>query len=123
MLPPGDATPLVYADDLSAPVLAPDDRHHLARVLRVRDGDAITVSDGAGRWRPCRFGPEVEPDGGIVHVAAPAPGLSVAFAAVKGDPPAIATLRLDRESGRLTEVGRREVDDDKSSPDSESRST
>jgi 6-phosphogluconolactonase len=33
------------------------------------------------------------------------------FAAYKGDPPGIATLRLDRESGVLTEVTRREVSD------------
>ena len=34
-------------------VLDDDDRHHLVRVLRVRDGDAVTVTDGRGRWRLC----------------------------------------------------------------------
>ncbi|MCA1780896.1 MAG: lactonase family protein [Intrasporangiaceae bacterium] len=33
------------------------------------------------------------------------------FAGYKGDPPGIATLRLDRESGVLTELGRRDVED------------
>ena len=32
------------------------------------------------------------------------------YAGVKGDPPAIVTLRLDRESGALTEISRRAVD-------------
>lgn len=32
------------------------------------------------------------------------------YAAYKGDPPGVATLRLDRETGALTEVGRRDVD-------------
>ncbi len=33
-------------------IVPPDDvEHHLRRVLRVRDGDSIAVTDGAGRWR------------------------------------------------------------------------
>ena len=41
--------------DVAAPV--PDDAtaHHLRRVLRLRDGEVVTVTDGAGRWRPCRL--------------------------------------------------------------------
>lgn len=33
------------------------------------------------------------------------------YAGFKGDPPGIATLRLDRETGELTELSRRDVDD------------
>ena len=32
-------------------VLDDEMQHHLGRVLRVRDGEAVSVSDGAGRWR------------------------------------------------------------------------
>jgi 16S rRNA (uracil1498-N3)-methyltransferase len=40
-------------DDIDLPV--PDDatEHHLFRVLRLRDGEAVTVTDGAGAWRGC----------------------------------------------------------------------
>ena len=38
----------VFVDDVHAPVLAGDDSHHLARVLRLRDGETVTVSDGRG---------------------------------------------------------------------------
>jgi len=66
--------------------------------LRVRHGDPISVSDGHGRWRPCRFGDELEPDGEIVTVAAPRPLLTVAFALVKGERPELVVQKL-------TEVG------------------
>jgi 16S rRNA (uracil1498-N3)-methyltransferase len=52
------ATSQVLLDEVDAGVLdhglivLPDDvEHHLRRVLRVRDGDSISVTDGAGRWR------------------------------------------------------------------------
>ena len=31
-----------------------EDGHHLARVLRLRPGEAVTVADGSGVWRPYR---------------------------------------------------------------------
>lgn len=82
----GDARsgPHVLVDDVAAPELADEDRHHLERVLRLRSGDLLTVGDGAGRWRPCRFGDLVEPVGGVVTAAAPSPVLAVGFAVLKG---------------------------------------
>ena len=53
----------------------------------LRDGDEITVCDGAGRWRSARFGDAVEPTGEIVTVARAAPPITIAFAPVKGDRP------------------------------------
>ena len=38
------------------------------------------------------------------------PARDLVHAAFKGDPPGVATLRLDRESGALTELGRRDVE-------------
>ena len=69
------------------PVLAPDDRHHLERVLRLGPGDPVTVADGEGRWRPCRFGADLEPSGAIVVDPPPSPAVTVAFTVVKGDRP------------------------------------
>ena len=45
----------VLVADVAAPVLDDGAEHHLRRVLRLRDGDAVTVTDGAGAWRPCRL--------------------------------------------------------------------
>lgn len=88
------AGPHVFVADLERPVLADHDRHHLARALRLRAGDALTISDGAGRWRPARFGPEVEPDGDVVVVDAPRPALTVGLAPVKGQRPEWAVQKL-----------------------------
>lgn len=79
-------------------MLAAEDRHHLERVLRLRPGEEVTVSDGAGGWRRCRFGPQLEPDGDIERVDRPWPEVTVAFAVVKGQRPEWAVQKL-------TEVG------------------
>ena len=44
--------PVVYVHDVDHPELGPDDLHHLQRVVRLRQGDALVVCDGRGRWRP-----------------------------------------------------------------------
>lgn len=83
-----------FVDDIRAPVLADRDRHHLERVLRLRVGDAFTVSDGQGRWRWCRFGVDIEPTGDIEREDAPDPTITIAFALVKGDRPEIVVQKL-----------------------------
>lgn len=76
-----------FVDDLDAPVLEPDDRHHLERVLRLGPGDLMTVADGEGAWRPCRFGADLQPSGEIIVEPPPTPPVTVAFTVVKGDRP------------------------------------
>jgi 16S rRNA (uracil1498-N3)-methyltransferase len=100
-----DVTPLtakahVFVDDVEAPRLTTDDHHHLARVLRLPTGSALTVGDGSGRWRAARMtrGLDVADAGEIVADARPAPALTVAFALVKGDRPELTVQKL-------TEVG------------------
>jgi 16S rRNA (uracil1498-N3)-methyltransferase len=85
-----------FVADPERPELDPDDRHHLERVLRVRRGEEVTVSDGAGRWRRCRMGPggQLEPVEGVVVVPRPAPPVAVAVALTKGDRPEIAIQKL-----------------------------
>ena len=88
----------VFVDSLTDPQLSADDEHHLRRVLRVRDSDQITVSDGAGSWAAARLTP-----GGVVFespaevVAAP-PAATVITAIPKNDRP-------DWIVQKLTEIG------------------
>jgi 16S rRNA (uracil1498-N3)-methyltransferase len=88
----------VFVADVQCPELAPDDRHHLERVLRLRPGDELTVADGAGRSRRCRFGAEVEPAGDIEVVVPTLPEITLAFALTKGERP-------EWTVQKLTEVG------------------
>jgi 16S rRNA (uracil1498-N3)-methyltransferase len=72
--PRRDAAAHVFVASLDAPALDPDDAHHLTRVLRLRNGEAVTASDGAGSWRSCRFNEgALEPDGEIVFEPALSP--------------------------------------------------
>jgi 16S rRNA (uracil1498-N3)-methyltransferase len=92
--PASDGGPHVFVTDVEQPELSPEDSHHLARVLRVRAGDPLTVSDGRGRWRPCRFGDDIEVDGDVVTVPAPEPALTIGFAPVKGDRPELVVQKV-----------------------------
>lgn len=80
----------VFVVDVEAPAIEDDDDlHHLERVLRLRPGQAVTVSDGAGAWRACRWRPggTVEPVGEVVRDAAPSPPVTVGFALTKAERP------------------------------------
>jgi len=88
----------VFVADLSAarPALGDDDVHHLSRVLRLRLGEAVSVSDGQGGVRVCAWagGPVLEPIAPLVRDPRPTPLLTVAFALTKGDQPEWAVQRL-----------------------------
>ena len=45
----------VFVSSLAAPQLSDDDEHHLRKVLRIRDADEVTLSDGAGSWVTARL--------------------------------------------------------------------
>jgi 16S rRNA (uracil1498-N3)-methyltransferase len=79
----------VFVADLIRPVLGDDDRHHLARVLRLRPGEEVTGADGAGGWRRFRYcgGGELESVSAVDVAARPVPRLTVAFALTKGERP------------------------------------
>jgi 16S rRNA (uracil1498-N3)-methyltransferase len=95
---PADSAAHVFVADLQQPALDEEDRHHLGRVLRLRAGEPVSVSDGRGRWRACRFtGDGLEPlevVGPVVEVPAPVPVLTVGFAIVKGDRPELIVQKL-----------------------------
>jgi 16S rRNA (uracil1498-N3)-methyltransferase len=91
----------VFVDDLGEPHVAEADAHHLARVLRLRPGEVVTASDGAGRWRRCLWkgaGCSLATDGPVVVVERLEPAVTVGFALTKGDRP-------ERVVRGLTEVG------------------
>jgi 16S rRNA (uracil1498-N3)-methyltransferase len=93
-----EAAAHAFVVDLDAPELSDDDRRHLERVLRLRPGQDVTVSDGAGRWRRCRFGDPLEPAGGVVEDERLSPPVAVAVSLTKGE-------RLDWAVQKLTELG------------------
>jgi len=92
----------VFVADLGAPELDDRDHHHLARVLRLRDGQPVTVSDGRGRWRRAIWRGDGVVADGDVHDAAPVHLLTIAAAVPKGD-------RLEWMVQKLTEVGVGEI--------------
>jgi 16S rRNA (uracil1498-N3)-methyltransferase len=104
-----------FVDDPGHPVLSDDDAHHLARVLRLRDGEEVIASDGRGRWAQTRWraGGTLEPlaEAGTVRFEPRAePALTVAFAPVKGERPEwvvqkLTELGIDRIVPLLSERG------------------
>jgi 16S rRNA (uracil1498-N3)-methyltransferase len=95
----------VFVDDLGRVELEPEDVHHLSRVLRLRSGERVVASDGAGSWRSCAFrattsasGSVLEPVGEIEIEETPRPRLYVGFVPVKAQRPEWIVQKL-------TEVG------------------
>jgi 16S rRNA (uracil1498-N3)-methyltransferase len=93
----------VFVDQLDSPTLGDEDQHHLGRVLRLRDGESVTASNGRGQWRACvwRDG-ALEVVGEVVASAPPSVRCAVAFTPVKGD-------RNEWAVQKLTEIGIDEV--------------
>ena len=85
--------------------LSDTDAHHLFRVLRLRDGQSVTATDGAGRWRECRVvGRDgIEIVGSVVVENSPSITIGVAFVPVKAEKPET-TVR------QLVEVGADVID-------------
>lgn len=93
-VPTRGTAPHAFVADVDRPVLGEDDRHHLGRALRLRPGDPLTVSDGFGRWRPVRFGDDLEPTGAVNLDEAARPEITVALTPVKGARPEWAVQKL-----------------------------
>jgi 16S rRNA (uracil1498-N3)-methyltransferase len=93
----------VFVDDINAPAVSPDDMHHLSRVLRLRDGETVSASNGRGAWRECTWrAGSLSPAGDVHTEPEPSPRLAVAIVPVKGD-------RTDDAVERLVETGIDEV--------------
>jgi 16S rRNA (uracil1498-N3)-methyltransferase len=90
----GDATEITVDDDTE---------HHLRRVLRLRDGEAVSVTDGAGRWCLATVmlaGSALRLDVSSPIMVEPMPTgpITIAAAIPKGD-------RLDWMVQKVTELG------------------
>lgn len=89
----------VFVDNINSPTLSDVDHHHLSRVLRLRDGQSVTCSDGRGQWRVCEWrNDSVHVVGDTVSEAQPSVALTVALAPVKGD-------RTEDAVEKLVEIG------------------
>jgi len=89
----------VLVADIDAPQLDVDAVHHLGRVLRLRRGQPVTVTDGAGHWRSVVFtGDGVEASGTVQTLPRSDRLLTVAVAPPKGD-------RLEWLAAKCTEIG------------------
>ena len=89
----------VFVGDLNSPVLSSDDERHLGKVLRLRDGETVSCSDGAGSWRLCEWrSGDLLVISDIVTENTPTPVLTVAVSPVKGE-------RTDMVVEKLVEVG------------------
>jgi 16S rRNA (uracil1498-N3)-methyltransferase len=89
------AGPLFFVEDLARPQLGDDDRHHAERVLRLRVGESLTLSDGRGGAVGARWtadGPEVT--AAVVTEDRPESALTVCFALVKGAKPELVVQKL-----------------------------
>lgn len=88
--------------------IAGDEGHHLARVRRLRAGEAVTVADGRGTWRPYmvretrRRALVLDATGPGIAEPELTPRLVVAFAATKGAKPELVVQKV-------TELGVDEV--------------
>ena len=89
----------VFVSDVNHPLLDDADKHHLSRVLRLRDKEIVSVCDGFGQWRTCLFTKEeLVPDSDIFSAPEPACQLTVAIVPVKGD-------RTESAVEKLVEAG------------------
>ena len=91
----------VFVADLSNCEPEAEDAGHLSKVLRLRRGEVVVASDGAGNWRRCTYtgrSPWLEPAAEPVSVDRIRPCVDVAFVPVKGDRPEWVVQKL-------TEIG------------------
>jgi 16S rRNA (uracil1498-N3)-methyltransferase len=84
-----------FVNDLARPVLPDEDVHHFSRVLRLREGETVSVSDGRGGSRLCEWlGGPLGPIGEPTWEPPPLPAITVCFALTKGERPEWAVQKL-----------------------------
>ena len=78
----------LVVDDLESVSLSEEAEHHVFRVMRVRDGELVTATDGRGAWRACRAsGGGLLPDGEVRRVDQERRPITIACAIPKRDRP------------------------------------
>ncbi len=77
-----------------------DTVRHFARVLRLRTGEAVSVTDGGGGFRLCTVpldfaaSGRLEPTSEVQKATRPSPTVAVGLALTKGDKPELAVQKL-----------------------------
>jgi len=84
--------------DVEEPELGVDDDHHLRKVLRVREGEEIVVTNGRGSWALCAVTAPGLERVTHVHLDPPRPETTLYMAPLKGD-------RAEWAVAKATEVG------------------
>ncbi len=78
----------VVVDDIDVPSLDDATVHHLARVVRLRDGDVVTLTDGRGAWRTAVWERgEIALDGPVEREPPRTHRITIGFAIPKRDRP------------------------------------
>jgi 16S rRNA (uracil1498-N3)-methyltransferase len=84
--------------DINDPLLSDDALHHLDRVLRLRESESVTITNGKGQWRQCLWtgsGLEIASE---VHHEPARDDLEISVTIPKGD-------RLEWMVQKLVELG------------------
>lgn len=95
-----DAKAHVLILDMAEATLSDEHHHHLGRVLRLRSGDVVTVTDGKGSWRVAILGSgwpnraDLEWSSEVMVVARRLAPVAVGFALTKGDKPETVVQKL-----------------------------
>lgn len=86
----------MVVEDLDQPELSEDAFHHLGRVLRMRAGATVVVSDGRGSWRRAAItgGTSLEVTGELESEEPPDRRVGIAFAPAKGERPEWAVQKM-----------------------------
>ncbi|HUY16180.1 MAG TPA: RsmE family RNA methyltransferase [Acidimicrobiales bacterium] len=87
-----------HVPDPASPELAAADDHHLRKVLRVREGEEIVVTDGRGSWAICAVTERGASPVTHVYLDPPSPETTLYLAPLKGD-------RAEWAVAKATEVG------------------
>ena len=89
----------VFVADLIEPELDLDDRKHLEKALRLRDGEVVSCSDGAGSWRLCAWSKgHLAPTSDVKCEQRVEPELTIAVSPIKGD-------KTDLVIEKIVEIG------------------
>jgi 16S rRNA (uracil1498-N3)-methyltransferase len=83
-----DSAAHVLVADLDEPETSTESMHHLLRVLRLRYGAALTLTDGRGAWCSAELvGEQIKVDGPRHTISRPEPPITIGFALTKGERP------------------------------------
>jgi 16S rRNA (uracil1498-N3)-methyltransferase len=93
-LTPATAAALAFVADLERPELEEGDAHHLQRVLRLKQGQPIAVSDGTGSWRICGLDEELTVASEVTVEPVASPELTVGFSIPKVEKPELVVQKL-----------------------------